>query len=221
MSERFTICCCLSEPWDCRKDATGFGPEHVQWLQRQVALYHPDVRFTCMTNRDVPGVDTVPIRNGWRGWWAKIELFAHFTDALYLDLDTVIVGPLTDLIEHRRDPLLALRKLSGIKDGDPKSIGSGVMRWSRDMRHITDAFAVNPDGFMQYYQHKHNWGDQGFIRDNCTSFEYVQDYYPDLVVSYKLDLLRGAVRPPYGCSIVAFHGVPRPWEVRHEWIEEL
>ncbi|MBB6413742.1 hypothetical protein [Mesorhizobium sangaii] len=47
----------------------------------------------------VQGVELIPLRHGWPGWWAKMELFRPELrdDWLVFDLDTSIVGSLADM----------------------------------------------------------------------------------------------------------------------------
>lgn len=73
-----------------------YGPQHVQAIQRQLKQWAPDAALTCLSDVDVPGVDTIPLHHSFPGWWAKLELFRPGlpADFLYTDLDNVILGPL-------------------------------------------------------------------------------------------------------------------------------
>lgn len=73
-----------------------YGPQHVQAVQRQVAKWAPDARFTCLSDLRIRGIECISLRSNWPGWWSKIELFRSDVpdDFLYTDLDNVILGPL-------------------------------------------------------------------------------------------------------------------------------
>ena len=75
-----------------------FQPVHVKALQRQVEKWAPFAQFTCLSDVPVEGVECVPLKRNWPGWWSKLELFDPELggDFLFTDLDTLIVGPLDD-----------------------------------------------------------------------------------------------------------------------------
>lgn len=79
-----------------------YGAAHVQALQRQVARWAPDAEFACLTDTDVPGVETLPLVHKWPGWWSKLELFrADLGGFLFSDIDNVIAGPIDGLFTGR------------------------------------------------------------------------------------------------------------------------
>ena len=51
-----------------------YGPRHVQWLARQIP------GLVCLSDRKVEGVETIPLRHDWPGWWAKMEMFSDVID---------------------------------------------------------------------------------------------------------------------------------------------
>lgn len=75
------------------------------WAQRLKAMVARNLtlphRFICLSDADVPGIETIPLRHGWHRWWSKIELFGPALQdcerALYLDLDTLPVGSLDEV----------------------------------------------------------------------------------------------------------------------------
>ena len=83
--------------------------EYVTNLRRMVKrhLDRPH-RFVCLTDRRwSPSKYVETIRIPWPrhlfGWWSKIELFkpGRFSGrVLYLDLDTLVVGPLGDVVDY-------------------------------------------------------------------------------------------------------------------------
>lgn len=72
-------------------------------LKRMVSLRLRPHRFVCMSNVDVPGVETLPLVHNWPGWWSKIELFRPGNGldgrVLYLDLDTLIVDEINSIAD--------------------------------------------------------------------------------------------------------------------------
>lgn len=149
------------------------------------------------------------------GWWSKMELFEPGRlpsgSTLYIDLDTIIVGSIRDIIRARYE-----RIVYGIRDFyNPEVFASGMM--------------VVPDGgslplwtaFRKFAMHdsfkfnRHN-GDQEFIRSH-VAHGFIDDQIPDgQIVSYKRDCLTDQTglfyRVPDGATVVCFHGQPRPWD---------
>jgi hypothetical protein len=104
-----------------------------RWIKRPFA-------FVCLTDTPklVPSGVTaieIPNPNPLKGWWSKIELFkpGRFTGrVLYLDLDTLIVGPITDVIDY--PAVFALAPHAGTFNGKGglqvvKRFNSSVMVW--------------------------------------------------------------------------------------------
>lgn len=181
-----------------------YTPEHVQRLAFQLALYAPDRQVVVLSDADVPGVQRIPLQYDWPGWWAKLELCRPDIegDLLYFDLDTVILGPLDDILKVGELTMLAdpYKK--------PGVLGSGVMyvpqtdresAWARFIdrseRHMRSCRGGDQEFFVS------TWGAKNIAR--------WQDLVPGQFVSYKADV-RGKKVPP-DARVVYFHGVPRPW----------
>ncbi|MGH8338151.1 MAG: hypothetical protein ACRETL_15305, partial [Gammaproteobacteria bacterium] len=106
-----------------------------------------------MSNVEVPGVKTIPLLHDWPGWWAKMELFRPDVrgDFLFMDLDTVIVGPLDNFA--RIDKLTILRDF--YRDGKrlKEGLQSSLMFLPESQRHAPWAdFTVNPALSMALYR---------------------------------------------------------------------
>jgi hypothetical protein len=58
--------------------------------------------FLCLTNEQLPGINTIPIRE--YGQWAKMELCNPMIEGLvlYLDIDTVLLGNIDFLLQEER-----------------------------------------------------------------------------------------------------------------------
>ncbi len=85
-----------------------FTAEYVVRLQAMVRRWiDRPFRFVCLTDRPelLPGIETITISlpAGMKGWWAKLHLFSAISAlsgrVLYLDLDTLIVGPLEPILD--------------------------------------------------------------------------------------------------------------------------
>lgn len=183
-----------------------FTREHVWALQRQVEQHAPFAQFQCLSDVKIQGVETIPLKTKAPGWWAKMELFepSFGGDFLFMDLDTVIVGPLDD-IERVKD-LTLLRDF--YRDGKKlrEGLGSGLMYLPESTRRaVWDTWAANPPFNMRLY----NRGDQHLLeRLYLNRAKRWQDVVPGQVVSWKVHCQNGV---PPEARIVCFHGQPRPW----------
>jgi hypothetical protein len=169
-----------------------YTEEHVERLRKQCRGYPFEV------------LDDSRMLHGFPGWWAKIELFRFKGPYLYMDLDTMIVGPLDDLLAAaEKHEFIALRDFY-----KPTQMGSGLMAWNGDMSRIYDRFLEHPEKHMVRCKTPARWGDQGFISDcDLGSVAYWQDVLPSQVVSWKRDGVTA------DANVVCFHGKPRPWDV--------
>lgn len=198
MSTPFNVVCVLRSGGD-------YKIEHVHRLQQMV---HQNCKvahkFICLSDQSIPGVTTVPMQRDWPGWWSKLELFEHFDQAFYLDLDTTLVGDISALVSYRH-VFTMLRDL-----GKPTIPASGLMAWTGNYSGIAKTFAKNPAAYMNHCNVPNRWGDQGFIAQHINP-EFFQDIFADAVASYKYEVKAFGLNPK--TKVVCFHGKPRPWDV--------
>lgn len=161
--------------------------------------YHPAIIL-----REIPQSDL-------KGWWNKLALFhPDAFDAgdrvIFFDLDTLPVGPLDDLVKYKGS-FAILRdayRVAGLQ--------SSVMMWEAGCcEYIWRAFLRQ--GFPEL-----GGGDQEFIERTVKSPVILQDIYPRKFTSYKRDARYGI---PEGCSVVFFHGLPRPHQIEDGWVPML
>lgn len=190
-----------------------YNESHVRWLKEQCDDYARRIDFICLTDLlEIKGVETHPLIHHWEGWWSKIELF-RYENVFYLDLDTVLTGDISDMMEDT-EGFYALRNFGNFRHKGSIVMGSGVMAWSESYRHIYDSF--DPAITRKYRTHQKSWGDQGYIYD-CIDGQYIalQDTYPGRIHSYKKSGI-DQDNPPE--SIICFHGKPRPWDSDQDWV---
>jgi hypothetical protein len=180
-----------------------FGPQHVQWLAKQVP------GLVCLSDVPVDGVETIPLRTNWPKWWAKLEMFGPSVsgDALMIDLDTVVIQ-MPDI----PNTTTVLRDFYS-----PELIGSGFMFVTeRDRARVWEAFMADPKGHMDSCQKWPRWGDQGFLLGHLEAAKRWQDIAK--VYSYKVHCKN---KLPSDANVVCFHGTPRPWECGADWVPQL
>jgi hypothetical protein len=152
--------------------------------------YHPDIIVR-------------PLPYNLPGWWAKLGLFSpgvfpNGDRILFMDLDTLITGPIDALAEYKGD-FAILRDFYR-----PGGLQSSIMAWEAGKEtEIWSSFVKAGMPLSDY-----NFGDQGWIESQKSSAVLLQEQFPSMFDSYKL--MRG---PPAKASVVVFHGKPRPHEV--------
>lgn len=190
----------------------GRGAEYVEKLRRMVARHlTAQHRFVVLTDDGErhggpPGVVWLPPE--FKGWWGKVCLFDQNLfegRVLYLDLDTVIVGSLDELVHHKG--ILHLDHWGW----ERKVYGSGVMVWDAgEHAEIWTQFTPEvPRRFGGEGQ-----GDQDWV----TSLGGWDALPRGVCVSYRYHCRKNG--PPAGASVVCFHGRPKPHEFTEGWVKE-
>lgn len=175
-----------------------------------------DHEIVCLTN-DTNGIDmsvvdrTIALTNGYPTWWNKIELFKrgqfNTNQVFYLDLDTFVIGNIDEIITYRTS-------FSGLRDFySLHSLGSGILSWMPEHHYsVYEEFVKRSDHVISTYRE----GDQKWIDEQVPQIDYIQDLFPNKIVSYKRHCVAdsGEVSIPPATKILCFHGNPRPHTVR-------
>lgn len=190
---------------------------HVRVLAKQIAAQAPFHEIVCLSDVDVPGVERIPLKHEWRGWWAKMELYRPDIegDLLFFDLDTIVRGPIDELLDVGRLTLLRDFYRDGVYKGRAEGLGSGLMYLPESARcEAWDVWIQKPTVHML---NARSGGDQAFLETLwLPKAARWQDVAPGRVVSYKVHVnpqwkVGGVAAVPEGASVICFHGRPRPW----------
>lgn len=186
-----------------------YEAEDVRRLASGVHANLPGADIACLTDIeiDIPGVTAIPLKHDWPGWWSKIEMFRPDIpgEFLYIDLDTIITGDLSDMA--------AIGRLAVMRDVyRPDGLQSSVMFIPDERKaEVWDAFTAGPDRYMAQYAYG---GDQAFLEPlwGNGKASIWQDALPGQVQSYKVANMasRGV---PDNCRAVIFHGQPKPRDI--------
>lgn len=199
----------------CLKWGSKYGPEYVNRLYAMLRRHLTgDFRFLCLTenpNGIRPEVITVPLpfADQLDSWWNKIWLFSDELPVqpgqqiFYVDLDTLIVSNIDDLVTDAVPDILVLRDFYQGIARTAGQIGSGLMSWRHGTYHdVWRQFAKDPAAAIQSV---HPHGDQAWIEHCIDAWYCWQDLWPDRVVSFKIHCADGL---PPKASVICYHGRP-------------
>jgi hypothetical protein len=175
-------------------------------------------RFVCLTNveNNVP-CDRVPLKQGWPGWWAKLELFDpdNFTGrVLYLDLDLVIRKDLKPLIQYP-SPFVLMKQPVQLGRMHTKDGLEVVIYNSSVMSFDAGAGAAIFQQFNGNVMDKYR-GDQDWIGEVEP---HLDTFPPDWVL--KLRYCKGGTPPNKSIVVLCMPGKNIIASRKHEWIRKL
>jgi len=216
--DRINVVCVLRTGGDY---TTEYVRRLYEGVQRSLALSQTPFTFYCFTDDptglsgpEFAGIFPV-VRALPAGWWAKPCVFEMMGPTIYLDLDSIVVGSLSRLVERvctlHRDGERAIWMMESIRWRrgatrlQNERWASGVMAWTQNWQSITAEYITTE-------AQKHFKNDQQYIAEQVMRRwavpRVIQAHVS--IASYKWDCMGGV---PAGTDIVAFHGHPRPHEV--------
>jgi len=188
-----------------------------------------DFKFVCLTENENgldPAIISHPIPDlnldpyHWKkGGWPKLAVFAKdffglTGRALFIDLDTVISGPLDPFFDYEAPKMVAIDTGPTWGVGDPYGTplaGTGIFTFDLGAHSdILDHFVRNRDTVVH---------EQRIEQIYVQSMVQNMAFWPkDWVLSFKYHLRRPALaglilpppKPATKNKVIAFHGEPRP-----------
>jgi len=204
-------------------DYCGRGQEYVNKLYASVMRNISGnwfCRFICFSDvldnpGSLEGIVYKPLPSGVRGWWNKLYLFKEGLfpkneRIVFIDLDTVFTGDITNIIKYDGE-FATLRDFY-----TPERVGPAIMLWESGFGADIWQSYVDAD-----YPVDLPFGDLTWINNHFAKTGYkpdiLQDLFPDKIKSYKQSCREGT---PRTTSIVCFHGHPRPHEAGG-WVDTM
>jgi len=161
--------------------------------------------FICMSNYMWSAeYKVIPLINDWPNWWPKVEMFKYDGKILTMDLDTLIVDNIDDLLDLPNH--CGKNEIFMMKAANPKrTFTTSIMAWNGSLSHVYDNFSYGRDK-------KYDW-DQYYIlkalENEGTKIHSIQEKIPG-IYSYKRQWRQDK---PKDTRIIWFHGKPRIHEV--------
>jgi hypothetical protein len=217
MTPGITIC--------CLKKGDRYRSYYVHILEAMVRrnVVSTPYEFVCFTddNREIaPYIRTAPLLYDAPKWWGKMGLYMKAIPGinterlLYLDLDLVITGQLDELLQYEVDFAMA-------KDFPLGKYPKGSLR---DRMGNSSVICLKVGAVSQIWDwyclagkpENEPFGDQDWVNKEFP--DLIKTLPERFVRSYKLHYLEGTIPPK--CSIVMFHGHPKPPDCGG-WVKEL
>jgi alpha-N-acetylglucosamine transferase len=191
-------------------------------------LYRDHV-FCCFTNTKDSfdeNINTAPLTAHLPGWWAKMELFNHYPYLpeyiLYLDLDSLVIGNLDELVQYGMDsgkdltiiksPIGPAKVEKGRRHGVVQNFQSSCFLVRNGaFQDLWYKFADNAEYYMRKYR-----GDQDFLGDQGIDAAFFYEHYFEKISH------SGAL-PSSGTKVVLCH-VPRGKNkkaMKWQWVKEV
>jgi hypothetical protein len=138
-----------------------FTRDYVERLRSAVSRHmSQDHIFVCLTNKPEYAYD-MPLLHDWPGYWSKVEMFRPGLfdgPVVYLDLDTVIIGPIDWMAPPCPQTFAMYWHARGIWS-------SAFMAWWGDHSALYEGFAAEPEMWRRQYGHWPMKGDQAFLSE--------------------------------------------------------
>lgn len=183
--------------------SVNYKPEYVIRLKKQIEdnITIP-FRFICLSDVDIEGIETIPLKDNLKGWWSKLEIFREFNDFLYFDLDTTIIGNIDELANYNG--------FTAYQDFIKKNLSSAFLRVKGDYSFIYNDFIKNKDEIMQQYTTRKDWGDQKLIEDTLKRHNKDFSFFDNKhFISYNFEIVKG--KKPIDESIIIYCGNSKPF----------
>lgn len=180
-----------------------YKPEYVIRLKKQIEdnITIP-FRFICLSDVEIDGVETIPLKDDLKGWWSKLEMFREFNDFLYFDLDTTIIGNIDDLANYQG--------FTAYQDFIKGNLSSAFLRVKGDYSFIYNDFIKNKDEIMKTYTTQKDWGDQKLIEDILKDHKKEFNFFDNKhFISYNFEIAKG--KKPTNESIIVYCGNSKPF----------
>lgn len=188
------------------KYSTRYVNNLYEGVKNNLKLPHQFHCFTDNSSGFAPGIKVHPLPAGIPYWWNKLYLFSKEMPIkgriFYLDLDTVIVGDLSQIVQCDK-PFVMLQDVY-----HKLGRGSGLMSWNNekaDYSYLWENFYPNAEKI-----HKSYWphGDQVWIQQKLHVLPHTwQELYKGEILSLKVDCVKFMGKPSKA-KIIFYHGKP-------------
>lgn len=215
MSGRVNVFCVY---WEGSFRRRPYSPVWVHRLRDMVARnLAVDHAFYCLSNVQIKGIDVIPLKHNWPGWWSKVELFRSDLPLgrnIYFDLDVLLCGSVEEIVKYPSP--IAFHPPGYIVHGKAPSGGFGVVDKYNSSVIVWDT----GEGceFYDLFEEHH----MSTFRGDQDWFSWCLPHFPTLPVQWfdRLKYCRAGPKP--GVKVIL--SMPDKNEVasiKHQWVREI
>jgi len=224
MATKLKIVTCYNTHQRFKKPELGFSPKHVYAIEKMCNQHITiDYNFYCLTNDLNLNCQTIPLTDNLFGWWAKMELYKIPGPVLYLDLDTIIIKNIDNILQSfinssKQFNTLWFSNKEAYDSNDLTRIGTGLQFWNSDVSFIYNFYKNIPYCILHenHTLKKPFHGDQNILWYILDKVNFNMKEYNPVFAKGK----REPIGSFYGLTlkeikkykqILVFHGKRRPW----------
>ena len=205
-----------------------YTPEWVDKLYRGIARnYHGMFELICLTDKQYQFEEPIKQVRFERsvdqyGWMSLLEWYRpdlcqgkRFT----IGLDTIITGPLDGILSYNAkialcsDPMVPGTVCNAVTICD-----------SQFCEELWSMWRNNEDKLIRESQLEIGWhtfpSEMSLLRNHYANSPLLDKIFPNTILSYKQHILGKAPHLLDNSSIVYFHGVPKPHQLKDSWVKE-
>lgn len=199
--------------------------EYVNKLYRGVERYaNREFDFICFTNEDLQVEESVEIRrfplHTTTGVLSRVYMFSEEAkllkrQVLCLDLDVVIVGDMTPLMNYNGQ----FCTRSKFKPGETYKLDGDIMSFragEENTNRFWKPFIKAPELAEEVTMGRERYWVRMVASDIAERWDVIA---PGAVLSYKHHIQK-TKKVPKNAAVVSCHGYPRPHQIQNHWLKQ-
>jgi hypothetical protein len=216
-NEKLTVVCMLWGDW-CAPYGLDYVNKLYRMVERHLSLPHTFVCFTDNLDLDYDeGIEVKLIPAEVMKWGKNLPKFYMYAPdngisgrILFMDLDSVIVDSIDEIASYD-GPWIGVKPFNP----DKHHTGGGLLSFIKEeWLWLWDKVSERPT----YWAKATQGGKERLIYKRLLEDpDHWQTSYPGLMVGYKKHCKKQG-KYPHNARFIAFHGLPRPHEVRDPWV---
>ena len=203
-----------------------YAPDYVDKLYRGIARnFRGTFDFICLTDKNYKFEEPIIQKRlsmsvDQYGWMCVVDVYRPdlcVGKRLTIGLDTIITGPLDDILEHNTkiglctDPIVPEFVCNAITLASPEFCVELWDLWENNKKEIMETCIFEIFGVPS---------EMELLRKYYNDADRLDVLFPGRILSYKLHI-RDEKIPVENTSIIYYHGLPKPHEMLNEkWVEE-
>jgi len=161
-------------------------------------------------------------------WWYKMQAFrpdiVQDEQNLLLDIDQVIVGDLDKFFNYANDKFVIIQDFNRHWNINYSKSNSSVIKFTKDIADVVySKWIKHPEVYAKQYRGDQDWFDDEISDKAIWPFEWIKSWKWEVYRGGQIKVnsnkyFKDTTEINSTCSILSFHGKPKPDEVHEEII---